>query len=485
MKKIPMACFFLAILTFATSTPLAAQDTRPNIVMIIADDIGYEDTSPYGQMQVQTPVLERLAAEGLRFTNFFLTASSCSPSRCSLIAGRYPHNTGAAELHTPLPESVAIFPELLKDAGYFTGQAGKWHLGPAARRGFDRIYDKGPEIGDGGEEMWVPLLQQRPRDKPFFLWLASLDAHRPWGSNPFSGTHSPDAVDVPPYLANAPATKADLARYFDEISRFDAFIGKVETELKRQGVLENTILVVLSDNGRPFPRSKTRLIDSGIKSPLFIKWPQGIGQEGRVSESLLSSIDLAPTFLELAGVPIPDGFQGKSFSAVLKNPGLPFRQVVFAEHNWHDYEAHSRMVRTKDYLYIKNNRPGFSNPGPADSNSSDAFADLKRLREAGSLNPAQVDVFMAPRPAEELYRVTGEDTYQLLNRAIPGEEGGVLEYMRGMLEKWSTETDDTVPRQLTQDWYDKETGNSLDQERIRGDMPGGPEALTTTNKGPF
>ncbi|SEI81754.1 Arylsulfatase A [Cyclobacterium xiamenense] len=484
MKKIPVASYLLAILVLVSGIRVFAQDTRPNIVMIIADDIGYEDTSPYGQAQVKTPTLERLAADGLRFTNFYLTASSCSPSRCSLISGRYPHNTGAAELHTPLPESIAIFPEFLKKAGYFTGQAGKWHMGPAARRGFDRIYDKGPEIGDGGEDMWVPLLQERPRDKPFFLWLASLDAHRPWGSNSFSGTHRPEAVQVPPYLAEAAATKTDLARYYDEISRFDAFIGEVEAELKRQGVLENTLIVVLSDNGRPFPRSKTRLIDSGIKSPLIIKWPKGIGKGGMVSESLLSSIDLAPTFLELAGVPIPDAFQGKSFGAVLENPGLPFRQFVFAEHNWHDHEAHARMVRTKDYLYIKNNRPGFSNPGPADSNSSDSFADLKRLREAGSLNPAQADVFMAPRPAEELYRVN-EDTYQLLNRAIPGEEGGMLDYMRGMLEQWSTETDDSVPDRLTADWYDKETGKSLDKERIRGQMPGGPDALTTTNKGPF
>lgn len=473
-----------SVLLLTGISPGWAQDTRPNIVMILADDIGYEDIGVYGNTQVKTPTIDRLAAEGLRFTNFYLTTSSCSPSRCSMISGRYPHNTGAAELHTTLPESITIFPELLKEAGYFTGQAGKWHMGPAPRRGFDVIYDKGPTMGDGGEDSWVPLLEERPKDKPFFLWLASLDAHRPWGTNSFSGTHTPESVQVPPFLADEMPTKTDLARYYDEISRFDFFIGEVEAELDRQGVLENTIILVLSDNGRPFPRSKTRLIDSGIKSPLIVKWPEGISKAGSISESMLSSIDLAPTFLELAGLVPPDSFQGKSFRAVLENPGLPFRNFVFAEHNWHDHEAHARMVRTKNYLYIKNNRPGFSNPGPADSNASEAFADLKRVREEGSLNPAQADVFAAPRPAEEFYLVE-EDEYQILNRATLGEGTGMLDYLRAILEKWSEETDDTVPSDLTEDWYDKETGKALDIERTRGQMPGGPDALTTTNKGPF
>lgn len=484
MKRRWSFWFYLSVFLLIGNRPGWAQDTRPNIVMILADDIGHEDIGVNGNTQVKTPVIDKLAAEGLRFTNFYLTTSSCSPSRCSMISGRYPHNTGAAELHTTLPESIAIFPELLQEAGYFTGQAGKWHMGPAPRRGFDVIYDKGPAIGDGGEDMWVPLLKERPKDKPFFLWLASLDAHRPWGLNPFSGTHTPTAVKVPPYLADKTATKTDLARYYDEISRFDAYIGKVEAELERQGVLKNTLILILSDNGRPFPRSKTRLIDSGIKSPLIVKWPEGISKVGSVSESMLSSIDLAPTFLELAGLNPPVSFQGRSFKAVLENPGLPFRSFVFAEHNWHDHEAHARMVRTENYLYIKNNRPGFSNPGPADSNASEAFEDLKRVREEGSLNPAQADVFAAPRPAEEFYLVR-EDEYQLLNRATLGDGRGMLDYLRDVLETWSQETDDTVPDELTEDWYNKETGKALDIERTRGQMPGGPDALTTTNKGPF
>ena len=481
MKSVSFTLVLMALL--ATNTSIYAQDNRPNIIMIIADDIGYEDLGSYGNEIAVTPITDRIATEGVRFSNFFLTTSSCSPSRSSIISGRYPHNTGAAELHTAMPEQILTFPELLKEAGYFTGQSGKWHMGPVPRKGFDVIYDKKPQIGLGGEDYWVPLLKERPKGKPFFLWLAALDAHRPWAENDFSGAHNPEEVIVPPYLANGKATKQDLANYYDEITRFDHFIGLVEEELERQGQLENTILFILSDNGRPFPRSKTRLIDSGIKSPLLVKWPKGL-KAGLTTDALVSSIDLAPTFLQLAGVDIPDNFQGKSFLTVLKNPHLPFRNYVFAEHNWHDQEAHERMVRTKDYLYIKNNRAQYANPGPADSNSSNSYADLKKLRDQGKLNPAQADIFISPRPYEEFYAIV-DDEFQLLNRATPIGENKALDQLRKALEVWSIETDDSVPQNLTQDWYDTETGKALDIKRERGEMPGGSNALITTEKGPF
>ncbi|MBR9774320.1 MAG: sulfatase [Cytophagales bacterium] len=481
MKSVSFTLVLMALL--ATNTSIYAQDNRPNIIMIIADDIGYEDLGSYGNEIAVTPITDRIATEGVRFSNFFLTTSSCSPSRSSIISGRYPHNTGAAELHTAMPEQILTFPELLKEAGYFTGQSGKWHMGSVPRKGFDVIYDKKPQIGLGGEDYWVPLLKERPKGKPFFLWLAALDAHRPWAENDFSGAHNPEEVIVPPYLANGKATKQDLANYYDEITRFDHFIGLVEEELERQGQLENTILFILSDNGRPFPRSKTRLIDSGIKSPLLVKWPKGL-KGGLTTDALVSSIDLAPTFLQLAGVDIPDNFQGKSFLTVLKNPHLPFRNYVFAEHNWHDQEAHERMVRTKDYLYIKNNRAQYANPGPADSNSSNSYADLKKLRDQGKLNPAQADIFISPRPYEEFYAIV-DDEFQLLNRATPIGENKALDQLRKALEVWSIETDDSVPQNLTQDWYDTETGKALDIKRERGEMPGGSNALITTEKGPF
>ncbi|WPP51820.1 sulfatase family protein [Catalinimonas niigatensis] len=482
--KVKIYLFLTILLSLGIVELGFSQDNPPNVILFIADDVGWNDLGCYGNTEVHSPNIDRIAEEGIRFTNTYLTASSCSPSRTSIISGRYPHNTGSAELHTPLPAEVAIFPELMQKAGYYTSQAGKWHLGEHARRGFDTILDKGEENGDGGEGMWLNSLKERPKDKPFFMWFASFDAHRPWGTNDFSGAHEAADIKPAPYLADAESTKKDLAQYYDEITRFDDYIGKVEEELEAQGVLDNTLIIIMSDNGRPFPRSKTRVYDSGMRTPFVLKWNAGISQKGAVSNSLISVIDIAPTLLELSGAEIQTGFQGKSFATVLENPDSKFRNYVFSEHNWHDYEALERMVRTEGYLYVLNLRPNLSNPGPADSNKSPSFQDLKDIRDAGELTAAQAEIFMAPRPSEELYNCY-TDPMQLINVASLPEYQSRLTHMREVLQQWRDETLDTSPTQLTKDWYDRETGNPLDIERTRGDMPGGKEAIQTNAKGPF
>ena len=476
--------WFFTSINMLAFQPLSAQPTPspPNVILFIADDVGWNDLGCYGNPAVFTPHIDRIAQEGIRFTNAYLTASSCSPSRTSIISGRYPHNTGSAELHTPLPAEVAIFPELLRQVGYYTAQAGKWHMGEAARRGFDVVRDQ--DSGNGGEKQWLPTLRERPRNQPFFMWFAAHDAHRVWGPNEFSGKNRADAITPPPFLADTDSTKQDLAHYYDEITRFDDYIGKVEQELRQQGVLDNTIIIIMSDNGRPFPRSKTRVYDSGMQTPLVMKWNDGLPQPGAVSSSLISVIDIAPTLLELAGVDVPASFQGKSFAPVLQDPTRTFRNYVFSEHNWHDHEALERMVRTPDYLYVLNLRPNLSNPGPADSNGSPSFQDLKDLREAGQLTAAQVDVFMVPRPSEELYNCR-DDPFQLANVASLAAYQDTLLALRQVLQRWRQETHDTTPKQLTGDWYNRETGEPLDREHSRGEMPGGEEAVRTNARGPF
>ena len=223
------------------SSVFANAQEKPNFVFIIADDIGWNDIGCYGNEVVKTPNIDKLSAEGLRFTNAFLTTSSCSPSRCSIISGKYPHSTGAAELHTPLPESQVPFPLLLKENNYYTAQAGKWHMGPAPHRAFDRYtdFDKsdhndGYIDSDGGENYWVQFLRERPKDKPFFFWLASHDAHRPFTADTFKITHDPAKIKVPIFLADTPETRQDLASYYNEIGRFDYYVGKVMEELRQR-----------------------------------------------------------------------------------------------------------------------------------------------------------------------------------------------------------------------------------------------------------
>ena len=473
-KHIPLlvSVFFLLL----SSEAAAGQQSRltgsgPNIIVLIADDVSWNDVSCYGSTFAETPNIDKLAAGGMKFNNAILTASSCSPSRISIMTGRYPHKTGAAELHTEPKIDFGSLASRLKDYGYYTGQAGKWRMGELLRKGFDRIYDNGKQNGDGGENVWVPSLRERDQDKPFFFWLASYDAHRPWGPNEFSGTLDPENIKVPATLVDNDSTRSDLSRYFTEIKRFDFHVGEVVRELKRQGVYDNTVIMVMADNGRPFPRDKTRMYDSGMKTPFIVHWSETI-KKGKVSNSLLSSVDIAPTVLEIFSVPPPNSFQGKSFMKVLEDSKKQVRKYAFSEHNWHDYEAHERMARIKDFIYILNSRPQFSNPGPADAVTSPSFRAMAAENEKHTLTPAQYDVFLAPRPGEELFYCK-DHSLQLENLVGNKEYTSVYKELKGVLGKWMVQTGDNVPEDQTKDWYDRDTGEKIDANfKIRAKCPG-------------
>lgn len=431
------------------------ESRRPNFIIMIADDLGWNDVGCYGHPHIRTPNIDRLAKEGLKFTDAFLTCSSCSPTRCSIMTGRYPHSTGAAELHQPLPADQVVFAGLLKQAGYYTASAGKWHLGPAAKVNFDTVVGGGPS----GCENWVRTLRQRPKDKPFFLWLASIDPHRGYQPNTIPEPHQPDDAVVPPYLPDVPETRKDLGMYYDEVTRLDGYVGRVLDELNRQGVQRDTYVLFLSDNGRPFPRCKTTIYDTGIKTPFIVRRPGRI-KPSTVCKQLISTIDIAPTVTELAGVTPSATFQGTSFVSLLRGATTPTRDHIFAEHNWHDYKAHKRAVRSKEYLYIRNALPEFPCTPPADAVRSPTFQTMRKLRDEDKLTAEQRGCFVAPRPAEELYNVQ-RDPYQLLNVVEDPKYADVLREMRAVYETWATKTADAVPEHLTPDKFDRESGNRL------------------------
>ncbi len=463
------------------STPAMAApvSSPPNIVIIIGDDISAEDLGCFGNPGIRTPNLDRLAAESLVFDNAYVTTSSCSPSRCSILTSRYPHNLEtASELHGALPAGIPFLPRILRDAGYYTVQSGKAHFGETPGRvtgpaltAFDVMGDgELDELygGRGGENRWVDRLRERPQDRPFFMWFASHDAHRIWDADSFTGFARPSDVRVPPYLADTPETRADLAHYYDEIMRLDFYVGEVMRELARQKVLDHTMVIFLSDNGRPFPHSKTRLYDDGIKTPLIVRWPGGIAQPGRTA-SLVSTIDLAPTLLELAGLPRPASFQGVSLVPLFRDARATVRDYVFAEQNWHNFTAHVRMVRQGDFVYMRNAWPDLPLPGASDTFYTPSADALKRLRDDGALTPLQADVFLQPRPAEEFYDLAN-DPDQTRNLALETESPAAFASLRAALDRWTQETGDTVPRQPTASNIDLATGRRL--EMRRGEPPG-------------
>ena len=472
-------------------------EKQPNIVLIIGDDISWNDYGCYGNPDVKTPNIDNLATEGIKFTNAYLTASSCSPSRCSIITGRYPHNTGAHELRLPLPMDQLLFPKVLKENGYYTAHAGKWHFGVNEFSGpgleaFDS-YGNDSDGGkkDGGEEQWVNRIKNRPQDKAFFMWFASNDAHRKWSADSFLPPHNPDSLNVPPFLIDDAATRNDLASYYNEIARFDFYIGEVVKELSKQGVLDNTVILVLADNGRPFPRCKTRVYDSGMKTGLIFRWGDKIDQ-GITSDALVSVIDIAPTLLDIAGIKAGKTFQGRSFAGLFDNPDAEFRNYIFSEHNWHDYESYERQVRTKDFMFIYNGRPLLNNIGGADVVRSPSMKSLFNAHESNLLTDAQSDIFLGPRPVKEFYNCR-KDPLQLNNIIDDKNYINQIEELERILKKWQKQTGDTEPAIITKDHFDRKTGafllgeaEKINKTVIRGEIPGKSKHATNINHpGPF
>ena len=414
----------------------------------------------------------------MRFTNAVLTISSCSPSRASLLTGKYPHETDAEQLHWPLPADNELFPERLRAAGYWTAAVGKWHLGEAVKDRFDLVVEAGEggfvlPTGPGGEPRkmvagenpsgcadWVPVLKNRPKDKPFFLWLAALDPHRAYEPGAIPEPHDPADAVVPPFLPDAPAVRSDLALYMDEVARLDGYVGDVLDELDRQGVAGNTLVIFLSDNGRPFPRCKTTLYDSGIKTPLIARLP-GAAPAGAVCDRLVSAVDLSATVLDLCGADALKDGRGVSFLPLLKNPAGPaVRRYAFAEKNWHDYDASQRAVRTTRWKYIRNLDAEVPNTPPADAVRSPTFVTMRRMFQADELTAEQAAIFEAPKPAEELYDLAA-DPHELTNLAADPARAEVLDELRAELAAWRARTADPDPPLRSLDEFTRDAGAPL------------------------
>jgi len=456
---VTLSCMVFWLWPQSGEADVRGAQTQPNIILIIGDDIS-PDFSCYGG-QVLTPNIDQLAKDGVRFDNAYVTASSCSPSRCSIITGRYPHNTGAPELHMDLPAGQYLFPLALKESGYYTLQAGKWHMGNYPRIAFDKIYDDSYAIDPTGSARWVQALQERPKDKPFFMWFASLDAHRPWEPDPEAEPYDPKKMILPAGIPDTPKSRADLASYCVEVHRFDRYIGKVVTELKNQDIYNNTLIIIIGDNGRPFPRNKTTLYDNGMKTPLVVHWPNGNLKKGLSSKSFVSTIDIAPAILEAARLPVPQQVQGINFLPIARQPDLKIREVVFGERNWHTQRNCERMVRHGDWIYFRNFTPN-SYSFLMVSYNKGAYAELLRLKAENKLTPEQAQIFSTNNREEYLFNVT-KDPQQLNNLAADNKHTKKLKQLRELLTTWQQQTGDAIPAigDMTPDRHNRQTYESL------------------------
>ena len=383
---------------------------------------------------VSTPHLDRVAAEGTRFSQSFCTAPQCSPSRGALITGRYPHQNGLmglAHLGWHLHAGERCLGHHLADAGYETVLCGLQHEdADAARLGYQRVVGRRRDAAGVAESVAGVLSDRGAGRPPLFLMAGMNETHRPF-DGPAYRSDAPAEERVPPYLPDVPEVRQELAQFGGLVRAVDDAVGVIAAAMQRGGLAERTILIYTTDHGIAFPRAKGMAYDPGLETALLLRWP-GRVPAGRVDGHLVSHVDLLPTLLEAAGAPLPAGLAGRSLLPLWTGAPQTPRDHVFFEETWHDRYNPLRGVRTERFKYIRSFDPG----------APEVYlpADIYRSPSGAAVRDA---CYAVPRVQEELYDLKADPGER---RNLAGDPGSaaVLSDLRNRVEEWMERTDDPL-----------------------------------------
>lgn len=424
----------LTALVAIDATQLAAAE-RPNILLLLSDDHSYPYLSTYGDPNVKTPALDKLAAEGMKFHRFFTACPQCVPSRAAYMTGRSPVAARMTRFSSPLSRDEMTFPEMLRaQGGYFTGICGRtFHLDGAARadEAIRAIYEKHHlqtfadrvdflnTCPDDQVATQVGLfLDKKPADKPFFLWANFSDPHHPWNTGA-ELRPDPASLKLPAHWPDLPGMREQVADYCAEVNHLDRTIAGVLEVLTKRGLLDKTLIVFAGDNGQALPHGKGSLYDPGSNVPFLIRW-SGVVKPGGDSRALVSNEDVAPTLLAAAGLSPHEKMSGVSILPHLKGEAFTPRKYVFVERGPHGSNAPvnvnmmssgydlARAVRSDRYKFIYNCTPWVPY-SPVDSAGGAGWTQIKTAHQAGTLAaPLARTYFTTPRPVYELYDLTAD-----------------------------------------------------------------------------
>lgn len=422
--------FIALVLLFLCSGLQAAE--RPNIVWIISDDLSPE-LGCYGYDGVNTPNIDKLATQGVRYTHAFSTAPVCSAARTAMITGMYQtsingfhHNTRKKTL---LEKPIEPITEKFRRAGYFvTVGYPTPELKKNGKTHFNFIY-KVKEMYDGYD--W----SQRKEGQPFFSQIHIKEPHRAYKSSGRSG----EGLKIPPFYPEHPLTRADWADYLAAIETLDDKVGTVLKRLEDEGLAENTLVMFFGDHGRPHVRGKQWLYDGGIHIPLIIRWP-GKMKENKVVDGLVSMLDFAPTTLSAAGLEIPEYMKGLN----LLDPNVKYHEKVYAARDrCGDAIDRIRCVRTEKWKYIRNYHPeiSYSNHSGYKKLVYPILTLMAVMHKQGRLNGPAADWFADTKPKEELYDLES-DPWEMKNLAADPCHAETLKKLRADVENWVIETKD-------------------------------------------
>jgi len=450
------------ILTFLFFQVNAAD--RVNILLIISDDHGTDAMGCYGNPVIATPALDRLAADGIRFSNAFCTSASCSASRSVIMTGRFNHATahyghahGYNHFSTYDNEKSLVY--YLAEAGYRTGRMGKYHLAPESVYQFEHILRanaRNPvEMADN-----CASFIEGSGNEPFFLYYCTTDPHRgggtldiPYKPNAFGNRskgypgitkveYSPDQVLVPDFLPDTPECRAELAQYYQSVNRVDQGVAKLVEILKETGKYDNTLIIYISDNGIAFPGAKTTLYDPGMKLPCVIKQP-GQKKAGKVTDHLVSWVDLTPTILDYVGAfPEENRFHGRSFRGTLEDPLRDGPDQVYASHTFHEITMYypMRVIRTHKWKFIFNIAWPLEYPSASDLWASSTWQSAYQNGRDAMYGQRSIEAYLK-RSQFELYDIVN-DPGEAKNLAYEHKYWEIVEDLKDQLKKFMADTDD-------------------------------------------
>lgn len=414
---------------------VAVAGDKPNIVLVIADDCTFRDIGCYGG-QAFTPNMDGLADEGMKFTRCFQSASMCSPTRHNIYTGQYPVKSGAYPNHTFVDEGTQSIVQYLKPLGYRVAQSGKSHVNPSRVFAWEALGKaKNPNF-DLVDQFVGDCAQNQ---SPFCLLLCSNEPHTPWNMGDVS-RYPPEEITLPPYLLDTPETREAMSRYLAEITYFDSQVGQALELLDKHNLRDDTLVVVVSEQGNSMPFAKWTCYDHGLQSACLVRWPGNV-QPGTTNSAMIEYVDFLPTFIEVAGGEldkIPGNLlDGKSLLAVF-NGTEKHKEYVFGEMttrgiiNGSDHYG-IRSVRSERFKYIWNFTPEvkFTNA----CTQSNEFKSWIREAEQGSPLAKDLVHRYQHRPEIELYDVV-KDPLEQVNLVDDKEHADIQRELRRQLEAW-------------------------------------------------
>jgi N-sulfoglucosamine sulfohydrolase len=460
----PGCISFILLLTLPAA--FQAQPACPNVLLVLSDDHSAAHVGAYGNPDVKTPNLDAFARQGMRFERMYVAAPQCVPSRAALMTGRSPVALQMTRFSAPLPIEARTWLELLRNDGWFTGVAGRtYHLDgsalpPESQRVFDehqlKTFERRLDFVKVGGAPAQSLVQYREfldatKGKPFALQLSFSDPHRPLDGNAIPEPHAPNKIQLPAHYPDTPGVRADFARYYDEIARFDGNFSAVLAELDKRGLADETIVVFMGDNGASQFRGKGTLYEYGVRVPLIVRWP-GKVKAGAVSKELISGEDLAPTLLEACGREPLKEMTGRSFLKLLRGENYTGRQYVFAERGAHGSGLPTgtspfdlgRVVVGQRYKLIYNAL--WQLPYQPVDFAGDAFwKELQQMNKDGKLSPDMSRLYFSPtRPIFELFDLEN-DPNEFKNLIDSPVHAAVARELKAALQEWMILERDFLP----------------------------------------